>query len=46
VTVGGNDVDVDGSQRTAKVMKFVVAMDVNDVETADSIKMDDTTKFF
>ena len=41
MTVGCYDVDIDGGQGAAKVTELVVAMNVNDLETASGVEVND-----
>jgi hypothetical protein len=40
VTIRGNDVEMDGGKSKACALKFLVPVDVNNVETADGVKVD------
>ena len=44
MTVGSDDVNVDGGQRLAEVAKFMVTMNINDLETTGGVELDHTAE--
>jgi hypothetical protein len=45
VAIGSDDVNVNGGQGLAKVAKFMISMNVNDLETTGSVEFDHPGKF-
>jgi hypothetical protein len=45
MTIGSDDVNVDGGQGLSKVAKFMIPMNVNNLETTCSVEFDHSGKF-